>query len=395
MASLPPRSWCPWRAVRPSRPSTGRARHAPAHVSRAPAPGVAVHRGGGDTRAHGVGRHRRHVGHDSVERRRRHHEPVVGAVRVPDPRRRDDGGHRPGFVVFIGGCSWLGHARVVARLVVAPPRSRWRCSFSRLALAALVWPSVAHWCRRLADTLVALVLSKLVVAAVLSFAASAVAGGVGASREGREWRGLRAVVAGIALLVVAVLSPFTLCAWSRRRGGAVAHLESTRHRLKSAAMTPVRTGGNLALEQMRADGDRCRGGTAVSVGTVGPSAPDVTTGPQGHGGDRGHGGPGGCGGSGGSGCGASDRHGHHRWVPAMVVSSPDWRCRSAGPRAGGMLAGVAVPGGGSPVVVRVAVARLPGLARHHAATGRCSASDHGPGRRRLTPPGPGVPRAGG
>ena len=34
--------------------------------------------------------------------------------------------------------------------------------FLPLALAALVWPSVAHWCRRLADTLVALVLSKFV-----------------------------------------------------------------------------------------------------------------------------------------------------------------------------------------------------------------------------------------
>ncbi len=45
--------------------------------------------------------------------------------------------------------------------------------FLPLALASLAWPAIAHWCRRLVDTLVALVLSKFVIVAVLSLAAGA------------------------------------------------------------------------------------------------------------------------------------------------------------------------------------------------------------------------------
>ena len=69
--------------------------------------------------------------------------------------------------------------------------------FLPLALAALVWPPIAHWCRRLADTLVALVLSKFVVAAVLSLAAGAGAGGLGVSSSGNGG-GFASVVTGIA-----------------------------------------------------------------------------------------------------------------------------------------------------------------------------------------------------
>jgi len=59
-----------------------------------------------------------------------------------------------------------------------------------LGLASLVWPAVAHWCRRLVDTLAALILSKFVIVAVLSLAASALASGTPAGvRLGpRRWR---------------------------------------------------------------------------------------------------------------------------------------------------------------------------------------------------------------
>ncbi len=141
--------------------------------------------------------------------------------------------------------------------------------FLPLALAALVWPAVAHWCRRLADTLVALVLSKLVIAAVLSLAAGAVAGGLGVSASGNGG-GFASVVTGIALLVIAVLSPFTLLRLVPAvEAGAVAHLESARHRLKSAAVSPVRTGGNLALDQVRHMKARAQGDDAGAAGTVG------------------------------------------------------------------------------------------------------------------------------
>src|SRR6516225_1987226 len=53
-----------------------------------------------------------------------------------------------------------------------------------LALAALVWPAVSHWCRRLVETLAALILSKFVIVATLSLAAGAVASGVSGSPNG-------------------------------------------------------------------------------------------------------------------------------------------------------------------------------------------------------------------
>jgi len=219
----------------------------------------------------------------------------------------------PGFVVLIGAL--LAAAAALAlwlELVVRAAAVSVAVLFLPLALAALVWPSVAHWCRRLADTLVAVVLSKLVVAAVLSLAASAIAGGAGVSGS-ESGGGFASVVAGIALLVIAVLSPFTLLRLVPAvEAGAVSHLESARHRLKSAATTPARTGGNLALEQLRRTKDQVsQGGSAVSVGTVGGSGADGTADPGGgDGGDP-------VGAPAGAGAGAGDTTG-----TAMIAGDP-------------------------------------------------------------------------
>jgi hypothetical protein len=175
----------------------------------------------------------------------------------------------PGFVAFIGGLLVAAAALVLwLELVVRAMAVSVAVLFLPLALAALVWPSVAHWCRRLADTLVALILSKFVVAAVLSLAASAVAGGLGLSSSGNGG-GFASVVTGIALLLIATLSPFTLLKLVPAvEAGAVAHLESTRHRLKNAAAAPVRAGGNLALEKVRSvKAAISGGGEAGTVGT--------------------------------------------------------------------------------------------------------------------------------
>ena len=145
--------------------------------------------------------------------------------------------------------------------------------FLPLALAALVWPPVAHWCRRLADTLVALVLSKFVVAAVLSLAACAGAGGLGVSSSGNGGQ-FASVVTGIALLLIAILAPFTLLRLVPAvEAGAVAHLESTRHRVKSAVAPPVNNGRNLAAELAKKAGPKSEAagavGTTGSTGTAG------------------------------------------------------------------------------------------------------------------------------
>ena len=176
----------------------------------------------------------------------------------------------PAFVVFIGGL-FVSLAALVLwlELVVRAAAVSAAALFLPLALAALVWPAVAHWCRRLADTLVALVLSKLVIAAVLSLAVGALAGGLGLSGSANGG-GFASVVTGIALLVIATLSPFTLLRLVPAvEAGAVAHLESARHRLQSAAISPVRNGGNLALDLARGGGASAAlgGGEGGSVGT--------------------------------------------------------------------------------------------------------------------------------
>jgi hypothetical protein len=175
----------------------------------------------------------------------------------------------PGFVIFLGSLIVAMSAMVLwLELVVRAAAVSVAVLFLPLALAALVWPSVAHWCRRLADTLVALVLSKLVVAAVLSLAAGAVAGGLGVSSSGNGG-GFASVVTGIALLLIAILAPFTLLRLVPAvEAGAVAHLESTRHRLRSAAGSTYKS-GNLALDTVKKHGPKSEEPDATSVGTVG------------------------------------------------------------------------------------------------------------------------------
>jgi hypothetical protein len=159
----------------------------------------------------------------------------------------------PAFVVFIGALVVaLGALVLWLELAVRAAAVSAAVLFLPLALAALVWPAVAHWCRRLADTLTALILSKFVIAAVLSLAASALSSGLGFSPDGG---GFAAVVTGTALLLVATLSPFTLLRLVPAvEAGAASHLESARHRLHGAARSAVRGGGNLALDLARGNG---------------------------------------------------------------------------------------------------------------------------------------------
>ena len=159
----------------------------------------------------------------------------------------------PSFVLFVAGLlTAVAALGLWLELVVRAAAVTAATLFLPLAMAALVWPAVAHWCRRLADTLVALILSKLVVAAVLSLAAGALAGGLGV--EPGPGRGIASVVTGVALLIVATTAPFTLLRLVPAvEAGAVSHLESTRHRLRQAGQAPART-ANLAMDVAAAAG---------------------------------------------------------------------------------------------------------------------------------------------
>ncbi len=101
------------------------------------------------------------------------------------------GSGTPAFVLFLGGIVVvIGAVLVWIELLIRSAAVYVAVLFLPLALASLAWPAIAHWCRRLVDTLVALVLGKFVIVSVLSLAAGALAGGsaAGGGGRGRWWR---------------------------------------------------------------------------------------------------------------------------------------------------------------------------------------------------------------
>jgi hypothetical protein len=116
--------------------------------------------------------------------------------------------------------------------------------FLPLALVALVWPAVSHWCRRLVETLAALILSKFVIVATLSLAASAVGSG---SAGGSSFA---SVLAGGALLVLSTFVPFSILRLIPMvEAGAIGHLEGVRQRGTAAVTRLPRSAAQLALSE--------------------------------------------------------------------------------------------------------------------------------------------------
>ncbi|HTU37792.1 MAG TPA: hypothetical protein VMF35_07210, partial [Acidimicrobiales bacterium] len=120
--------------------------------------------------------------------------------------------------------------------------------FLPLAIATLVWPAVSHWCRRLVETLAALILSKFVIVATLSLAAGAVSSGTAGT--GSHGAGFSAVLAGGALLVMATFTPFAILRMIPAvEAGAVAHLDGMRSRGTAALTRLPRSAASHALNE--------------------------------------------------------------------------------------------------------------------------------------------------
>lgn len=197
-------------------------------------------------------------------------------------------GGAPTFVLFLGGVAVvIGAVMVWIELLLRSAAVYVAVLFLPLALAGLAWPAISHWARRLVDTLVALVLSKLVIVAVLSLAAGALAGGTGSTPSGAEGAGggFASVLGGAALLLLAAAAP-----WSLFRllpfieAGAVGHLEGVSQRARHQVAAPLRGLADVALQA--ASGGSMVGATGP-VGVIGT----VAGGPQ-SGGDAGRSGAG-------------------------------------------------------------------------------------------------------
>lgn len=149
----------------------------------------------------------------------------------------------PTFVVALGALLVVvGALMVWLELVVRAAAVYVAVLFLPLALASLVWPAASQWCRRLVETLAALVLSKFVVVAVLSLAVGAVGSGTG----------FATVLSGGALLLLAAFTPFTLLRLVPMvEAGAAMQLEGARHRVRQAFGSVPGSAASFALRQAR------------------------------------------------------------------------------------------------------------------------------------------------
>ena len=232
----------------------------------------------------------------------------------------------PGFVLFLGGVAVVfGALMVWVELLVRSAAVAVAVLFLPLALASLAWPAIAHWSRRLADTLAALVLGKVVVVAVLSLAAGALASGTGSTPSGATAPDGRfsTVLTGAALLLLAAFAP-----WSLFRllpfleAGAVGHLEGVAARARHRMAAPAR---GLAAVALRANAaGAAAAAVAGPVGVLGPVAGlpggGASAGPLADGLPGPGGGP--VGGASGGPGGAADRGGapsSSGWVPGSSI----------------------------------------------------------------------------
>jgi len=111
--------------------------------------------------------------------------------------------------------------------------------FLPIVLAGLVWPATARWARRLVELLTVLILSKFIIVAVLSLAASALASGFAGGD-------LAALLGGAALLLLAAFAPYTLLRLAPIvEAGAAAHLEGAGAAVTGRARGALEAPGNV------------------------------------------------------------------------------------------------------------------------------------------------------
>ncbi|HEX3460523.1 MAG TPA: hypothetical protein VHT49_06435, partial [Acidimicrobiales bacterium] len=248
----------------------------------------------------------------------------------------------PTFVVLMGGLAVVFGAFVLwVELLIRAAAVYVAVLFLPLALASLAWPAIAHWCRRLVDTLVALILGKFVIVSVLSLAAGALAGASGSSPAGStgstgDQGGFTDVLGGAALLLLAAFAPWALFRLLPfLEAGAVGHLEGAGRRSTQSALGPPKT---LAQTAMRVSADTATGG----AGEVGLALASAAGGAVG-------GAVGSAGGGGGSGAGGTPDLGRSTAGKGGVgTSTPPGASvplHTPHPRAGGAFRQVMTEGG--------------------------------------------------
>ena len=104
--------------------------------------------------------------------------------------------------------------------------------FLPLTFVAMIWPATSRWARRLVELLVAIILSKFVIVAILSLATAAITNTASLNNSGDPFEQM---IAGAALLVLAAWSPFALLRLIPMMEIAAATMGSQRSSMGAAA----------------------------------------------------------------------------------------------------------------------------------------------------------------
>lgn len=172
--------------------------------------------------------------------------------------------------IFIGLFLAFACLVVWVELIVREAAIYLAVMFLPLGFAAYIWPALSGWLRRLVEVIVALVLSKLVIAAALGLAATALA----------NQEGFAALVAGAAMFLLAAFSPFAL--FKLIPLGEMAAMTALEGQGRKAVSTGTpRLSTAYYLQGMRGRfGSSSRGSTAAGMGggSAGPMAGGMASG---------------------------------------------------------------------------------------------------------------------
>ena len=173
----------------------------------------------------------------------------------------------PGFLSLIGALIAALLCLVVwIELILREAAIYLAVAFLPLTLAAAVWQRTSYVARRLAEALLALILAKITIAGAVAFAAAA----MGNARGGAE--GMTAMLAGIAVLFLAALSPWVLMRLLPLGGE---HPGLHRGAVKQAARTApaAATAAMVVRGGMRTSFGAAGGGVAGAAVAAAPAQP--------------------------------------------------------------------------------------------------------------------------
>jgi hypothetical protein len=139
----------------------------------------------------------------------------------------------PLFGVFLGAIVLAIGAFVLWLEMIIRDAAIYICVFFLpLTFVAMIWPATSRWARRLVELLVAIILSKFVIVAILSLATAAITNSASLNNSGAPFEQM---LAGAALLVLAAWSPFALLRLIPMMEIAAATMGSQRSSMSAAA----------------------------------------------------------------------------------------------------------------------------------------------------------------